>query len=73
MDTKVYRKPTHWPLSPFPIESPTTCEKRSCAEPKPQNYYHMQEPQDRSNETDILRHDLQLGSLHSEPSFSMYD
>lgn len=22
---------THWPLSSFPIESPTTCEKRSCA------------------------------------------
>jgi hypothetical protein len=60
MDTKVYRKHTHWPLSPFPIESPTTFEKRSCAEPEPQIYYHMQKPQDHCNETDVLIHDLQL-------------
>lgn len=41
MDTEVYRKHTHWPLPSFAIESSITFEKRSCAEPLLQSYYHM--------------------------------
>jgi len=37
-------------------------KERSCAEPIPQIYYHMQAPQDHTNEIEILRHNLQLGA-----------